>query len=471
MSQAVVSKDVVVIGGGISGLATAYRLQQQGLDVLLVEISDRVGGSIQTEVHDGFLVDCGPNSTLDTSPEIGTFIDQLGLSSSRLYANEKASRRYILRGGRLRPLPMKPPAFLASDLFSMRAKLRLLREPFIAPASGSDDESLASFVHRRLGQEFLDYAVNPFTAGVYAGDPARLSVQSAFKKLYDLEQNYGSLIKGAIKGAKERKKRAEVAKDRARLFSFRRGMVELIERLSSEIGDEISTRTTVSQIEPLGEAGNGFSIYLTTDGRERKVRSSSVVVATPAYVAAELVERMDPKLAVVLNQIAYPPVAVVFLGFKNDFKSRPLDGFGFLVPEVEHRRILGTIWNSTIFPGRVPDGGAALTTFVGGMRQPEIAEKEDEEVVRIVTDELADIMGLSGTPTVVRVKRWRRAIPQYEIGHAKRLAAIEAFEKKTPGFFISGNYRGGISVGDCIVASLAMSERVESYCKEVTCHE
>ncbi|MFQ5708594.1 MAG: protoporphyrinogen oxidase, partial [bacterium] len=220
MSDQSVEKDAVIIGGGISGLATAYRLLKSGLDILLLEKSAHIGGAIHTEEFDGFLIDYGPNSTLDTSPRIGGFLKEIGLQDERVAANANAKRRYILKNGQLLPLPMNPPQFVMSRLFSLRAKLRLLREPFISAAPHDQEESIAEFVERRLGREFLDYAINPFIAGVYAGDPCRLSVRSAVSKIYGLEKKYGSLIKGAIKGAKERKKRRESDKTKAQLFSF-----------------------------------------------------------------------------------------------------------------------------------------------------------------------------------------------------------------------------------------------------------
>ncbi len=467
MTAPALSTDVVVIGGGISGLATAFRLKKQGLRVLLLEKSARLGGSIQTETEDGFLIDAGPSSTLDTSPEIRDLLHELDLSGQRVNANDRASRRYILKAGRLKALPMSPPAFLRTDLFSLRAKLRLLREPFIAPAASDEDESLAAFVERRLGREFLDYAINPFTAGVYAGDPRLLSVKSAFRKIYDLEQNYGSLIKGAIKGAKARKQRADIAKDRAQLFSFRGGMQELVKRLEQELQDNLNYPTTAEQIESVTHDSGKFSIPCTHAGASLTVTCNAVVLTTPAYVSAQLLSPFQASPATALNGIKYPPVAVVFLGFKKAAKCRPLDGFGFLVPEVEQRKILGTIWSSVIFPDRAPDGGVALTTFVGGMRQPEIAGLEDDELLAVVLQELKDIMQLAGVPDVVKIKRWPKAIPQYEIGHAARIAAIEDFERQTPGLFVAGNFRSGISVGDCIVASRMTAAKVAAHCKSV----
>ncbi|MCG8608132.1 protoporphyrinogen oxidase [bacterium] len=464
MSKPSVQKDVVILGAGISGLATAYRLSKSGLDVLVLEKSDHIGGAIRTEECDGFLIDYGPNSTLETSPKIRNFVEEIGLIEDRVGANASAKRRYVLRNGELQPLPMSPPALITSKLFSASAKLRLLKEPFIAPAPQDKEETIAEFVERRLGREFLDYAINPFVAGVYAGDPARLSVRSAVSKIYALEKNYGSLIKGAIKGARERKKRAETDKTKAELFSFKKGMSQMTEALQSALGDRIEPAVQVKKLEEPADAGASYVVDFSDGSEQIQVSTKSLVFTTPAFVTANYLEPLSSALANELRDIVYPPVALVFLGFKTSVACRSLDGFGFLVPQVEDRKILGAIWSSTIFPNRAPEGGIALTTFVGGMRQPELAEQDEEQLSAMVQDELSELLDLQGTPDIVAVKKWHRAIPQYELGHQKRLDAVHEFESQHPGIFISGNFRGGISVGDCIIQSEGVAEKVREHC-------
>jgi len=458
-----IEKDTVIIGAGISGLATAFRLQRAGLNVLALEKSDHIGGAILSEQHDGFLIDYGPNSTLDTSPKIREFINEVGVQDRRVNANSSASRRYVLRDGVLQALPMNPPQFLKSKLFSWKAKLRLFAEPFISPAPEDKEETIAEFVKRRLGQEFLDYAINPFVAGVYAGDPDRLSVRSAVPKIYALEKNYGSLIKGAIKGAKERKKRAETDKTRAQLFSFQNGMDELPVALKKSLGNCIQTK---SEIKRIRWSDDSWTVEYSRAGQQMTVTARSLIFTTPAYVTANLLQSFDSTLSETLREIVYPPVAMVFLGFKKQPQCRPLDGFGFLVPKVENRNILGTIWSSTIFPNRAPKGGIALTTFVGGMRQPELVNRDDEELLKLVQSDLREIMGLAGQPDIVKIKRWEKAIPQYELGHQQRIDAVGNFENAHAGIFISGNFRGGISVGDCIVQSEGVARKVVEFCRK-----
>jgi oxygen-dependent protoporphyrinogen oxidase len=459
-----IEKDTLIIGAGISGLATAFRLQRAGLDILILEKSDHIGGAILSQQHDGFLIDYGPNSTLDTSPKIREFIKAVEIEERRVNANASASRRYVLRSGVLQALPMNPPQFIKTKLFSWRAKLRLFAEPFISPAPADKEETIAEFVKRRLGQEFLDYAINPFVAGVYAGDPDRLSVRSAVAKIYALEKNYGSLIKGTIKGAKERKKRAETDKTRAQLFSFQNGMGELVEALKKNLGDCIQTKTEIKRIR---RSDDSWTVEYTQAGKPKTVTAKSLIFTTPAYVTANLLQALDPNLFEKLREIVYPPVAMIFLGYKTQPQCRPLDGFGFLVPKVENRNILGTIWNSTIFPNRAPETGIALTTFVGGMRQPELVSRDDDELLKLVQSDLREIMGLAQQPEIVKIKRWEKAIPQYELGHQQRINAAENFELNHPGVFISGNFRGGISVGDCIVQSESVAEKMSEFCREL----
>lgn len=450
-------KDAIIVGGGISGLAVAHRLKAAGRDILLLEKGKRLGGAVLTRKTSGFLIDCGPNSTLETSSEIHDFVDGLGLADERVYANSEAKKRYILKNGKLQALPASPPAFFASKLFSARAKFRLLAEPFIKPAPEENEETIAEFVERRLGREFLDYAINPFVAGVYAGDPKKLSVQSAVRKVYALERDYGSLIRGAIKGAKARKARGDVEKTKAQLFSFRGGMSVLTDRLAEKLGSIIQTNCEMTSVKPL--ADGGYEVSLRNGAKNVSLETAQIVFATPAHVTAAVLRAFNSNLSAALEEIDYPPVAVVFLGYESKPPGRDLDGFGFLVPEVEQRKILGTIWSSTIFPERAPNGGAALTTFVGGDRQPEIAEKEEAEIVEIVLTELKDILSFRKQPDVVHVHRWQKAIPQYKLGHGKRIAAVEDFEAAHPGLHIAGNFRDGVSLGDCVFNSKALAER------------
>jgi oxygen-dependent protoporphyrinogen oxidase len=440
------NKRVAVVGAGISGLATAYWLKNNDRDVTVFERAPRVGGTIVTEESDGFLLDLGPNSSLETTQALKDLIRDLGIEDRRVYANEASNNRYVLRDGQLHALPMSPPAFLKTRLFSTGAKFRLLKEPFVAPTDGNDI-SLADLVRYRLGNEILDYAINPFVAGVYAGDPENLSAAAAFPKLYALEQKYGSFIKGAIKGARERKKRGEVAKDRARLFSFSNGMEILPRALESVLGENIRLNSSISQVE---KKERQLDLHVAQEGNERVESFDQVVLSVPTDSLAGILKNVAPGLSERVGAVAYPPVAVVFTGFKTESVARELDGFGFLVPLVERRKILGSIWSSTIFPGRAPEGYVALTTFVGGTRRPDDVALDDDRLLELVVDDLDAIIGLRGDPTLVRIKRWLRAIPQYAMGYQDVQRMFDEVESEVAGLYFAGNFRRGISIGDSV---------------------
>jgi protoporphyrinogen/coproporphyrinogen III oxidase len=451
---------VVVIGAGISGLATAWWLQGGGHPVTLIEAASRPGGTIGTIRDAGYLIETGPNSTLETSPLIGQLLEQTGTAAGRVYANPAAKNRYILRGGALLPLPLSPPAFLATRLFSTGAKLGLLRELFTGRSAPDAEETVAQFVRRRLGAEFLDYAINPFVAGVYAGDPERLAVRAAFPRLFEIEQQYGSLIRGQIQGARERRRRQEVSKQAAPMLSFHDGMQTLTDGIAARIADlRLGTRAT-----GIARGGDsGWEVNAAGPQGTVTLHASTVVVATPADAAALLVRPHAPAASAALEAIPYPPVASVASAYARADVAHALDGFGFLVPKKEERRILGTIFSSTLFGDRAPDGMVLLTTFVGGMRQPELAQQDPTAIAALVQDELTSLLGVRAAPQRVWVNRWQRAIPQYTLGHLARLAAIDEAERALPGLFLCANYRGGIAVADCIKSSRAAADRVAQH--------
>jgi oxygen-dependent protoporphyrinogen oxidase len=453
---------VVIIGGGISGLATAWWLHKSSIDVQVLEQGKHPGGTMQTVRTKEWLVETGPNSALETTPLFKRMFQDLGITDQVLYASEAGNNRYILRNGTLHALPMTTPAFFRSRLWTIYGKLRLLKEPFVRRAD--HEETIADFVERRLGKEFLDYAINPFVSGVYAGNPEQLSVRAAFPKLYALEDKYGGLIRGQIMGARERKKRAERAKDRARMFSFKNGMQTFPDAIAAALSKRVLTGSTVKKLIPkrMGKTVR-YIVSGTKNGRPFECDADAVLTAIPSYAMAKLVEPLDRILADSLKNIYYPPVAEVSLGFKLLDIARPLDGFGFLVPAKEQRRILGTIWSSSLFPGRSPSGHALLTTFVGGSHQPQLTEEDDDRITSIVVEELSSIMGVKGNPVFKKIFRWPRAIPQYNLGHLSIIGDIESFEQRHPGLFLSGNYRGGISVGDCIMSSEKMARLVMGY--------
>jgi oxygen-dependent protoporphyrinogen oxidase len=435
-----------------------------GVNVRVLEQESEAGGTMKTRIERGFLSELGPNSALETTPLIGSLVSDLGLADEFLYADPASKNRYILKQGRLRALPLSPLSFLSTDLFSARAKLRLLKEPFVGRAL--KEESIADFVTRRLGREFLDYAIDPFVAGIFAARPEALSVRAAFPKLYALEQDYGSLIKGMILGRKKRRLRQEQSKDRARSFSFRRGMQSLPLRLASTLGPRITcdARVTgiriVSDDQEISSTGTKHTVEYLHGGRTRHVEAAAIVIATPAGAAAGLIRPISAATSAELASIEYPPVVSLFLGYRQHEVAAPLNGFGFLVPSLEKRNILGCLWSSSLFPHRSPEGHIGLTVFVGGGRQPELTEAGDTELLAMVLRDLETIMQIRGKPVYWSMTRWKQAIPQYVLGHQRVMDTLRNFEQTHRGLFFCSNFRGGISVGDCIQNSESIARQV-----------
>ncbi len=457
------STPTLVIGGGISGLTTAFWLKERGVEVMLLEKEATVGGTMKTIHEDEWLVETGPNSALDTTPLFGQMFDRLGILGERIDADPASNKRYILKDKMLHALPTSPGSFLGTRLWSLPGKLRLLKEPFIKPVN--KEETIAEFVERRLGREFLDYAINPFVAGVYAGNPEQLSVRAAFPKLFALEKKYGGLIKGMILGRQERKQRAEKGKDQAGMFSFNNGMETFPLAIGYSLRDSIKTGCTVYEIA-YDRASSTFRIHVLLDGMEQTIHARSLVLATPARDAALLLRQQIPSLGAILQRIYYPPVAEVFLGFHKRQMHRPLDGFGYLIPAKEKRKILGTIWSSSLFPNRAPKDHVALTSFVGGSRQPEVLDMDDAYLVTLVERELQAIMQVEGRSVFSKVIRWERAIPQYNIGHLELMRELSAIETSHPGLFFCNNFRGGIAVGDCVMSGERTAGKIANYLKE-----
>lgn len=447
---------ITILGAGISGLATAFWLHNDGFDVTVLESKNEPGGSMVTRHEEGFLIDYGPNSGLETTPLIGKIVAAVGLGDEMIYADEKADKRYILRNNRLHALPTSPTAFLKTKLFTPKAKLRLLAEPFLGKSKEGYYQSVSEFVKRRLGREFLDYAINPFVAGVFAGNPDNLSVKSAFPKLYRLEELYGGLFKGLVLGARERKRQAEQSKQSARLFSFKKGMQSLPEAIAGKLGDKIKYNCNV---EKVAKSATKFKVLYNHTGKLKENIADIILSTVPAYQAAAIFDQ-ESKLINHFNKIYYPPVKVLYLGFRQETVGRPLDGFGFLIPEKENKRFLGTIWSSTIFPYRAKNNLAAFTLFIGGARSPELFDNENDKLVDSVIKEFKEIMNINSDPVFIKEKMWPKAIPQYSLGYIEHERYFEKFEADNPGIFLSGNYRGGISVGDCIKNSELTYKRI-----------
>ncbi len=434
-----------MVGAGISGLTAAFRLKLGGRRVAVLEAAARVGGAIETFSEDGWLFEMGPNTVLENDESVGRLIRDAGLDGEKIAAAPSAKRRYLYKGGELVPLPGGPGGFLTTPLFPFGAKLRLLREPWIGRPPEGTEESIGQFVRRRLGTAFLDYAVGPFVSGVYAGDPERLSVRWAVPKIHGLEQAHGSLIRGALAGRKG-------PRPGGGMISFREGLETLPRRLAREIGD---VRTGVAA-QRIARMEGGFRI----DTSAGPVEASRVVLAVPADVAARLLEEVTSGASLQLSEIPYAAVAVVSLGWRREDVGHPLAGFGFLAPRKEGLRVLGCLFPSEIFAGRAPEGHVALAAFGGGRTDPEFAAWDDDRILATVLGELRGPLRLRGEPAFRLIRRWPRAIPQYEVGHGRYVERAREIERALPGLHLGGNFLGGVSVPDCIRNGTALAAEI-----------
>lgn len=451
-------KSVAIIGAGITGLTAAFYLKRNGIPVTVYEAGEHAGGVIQSVREDGWLAECGPNTILETSPRIGQLVLDAGLESRRLFPDPKAEARYVVRYKRPIAMPGSPPGFLTTELFSLKAKLGVLREPFVPARRDGAEESIAEFVVRRLGREFLDHAIDALVAGVYAGDPRKLSVQQAFPKLAALEAKYGSLIKGQILGARERKKRGEVAKDRAPKFSFDDGLQVLPDTLCERLGDSVRLRTSVTK---LTQTAAGWILDLQAGDGGSRAEHSAVIYAGTAYRLAELkMETPSPVDFAAFSEIRHPPIASVVLGFRREDVTHPCEGFGALIPKVEGFKILGTIFSSSLFPNRAPAGHLTLTSYIGGERQPELAALPPEQLYELTCADLRVLLGVKGEPVFRHSAFYPKAIPQYNVGYGRFRELMNTIEANTPRFFLAGHYRDGVSLGDSIVSGCNVAERV-----------
>ncbi|MCI0390881.1 MAG: protoporphyrinogen oxidase [Acidobacteria bacterium] len=443
----------IIIGAGISGLVAAHRLKKLGRNVLLIEGSDHAGGVIQSVDAEGFLIEQGPNSLRGTH-EFLDLVEELDLTNELVTADPRAPA-YVYADGELHAVPMSPPALIKTKLISNSAKLRLLREPFVKAPDGAGEESIASFVRRRLGDEILERLVAPFISGVYAGDPEHLSIQACFPKLAEFEAEAGSILRGALRtsrASRRQSSRPQRSLRQYRLCSFRRGLHSLPRSLAKAIGDSLLCEARVTSIKN-NENTNRSTQYTVTiaHGGEQKIfNSQTVVVATPAFAAGRLLAECAPDISTPIAGIPYVSIASVSLAYRNEQLTRKPDGFGFLAPRGEGLRTLGSIWSSSLFAERAPQGWVCTTNFIGGATDPEAVSLDDQELIRVVHNDLSKVLGITGQPRRLPITRYERAIPQYNIGHAARVAKLEAALHNYKGLWLAGNYLHGVSVGDCI---------------------
>jgi protoporphyrinogen/coproporphyrinogen III oxidase len=450
--------EITIIGGGLTGLTLGYYLIKAGKKVTILEKENRVGGVIHTVNEDEFTYETGPNSGVLGSVEIVSLFEDFEGKCQLELANQKSKKRLILKNGQWSPLPSGPKQALQTKLFTRKDKFRILLEPFRKRGTNSF-ETVSELVLRRLGKSFLDYAVDPFIAGIYAGDPAQLVTRYALPKLYNLEQKYGSFIIGAIKKKSEPKTELEKKANRE-VFSVKGGLQNLIDALESGVDNQnIFCGCKDIKIQP-DENGYGIS-YKTREQEEIMINSSIVVTTTGGYALHPMLPFVDKNLLKPIFDLRYAKVIQVICCYKK-WKGKTLDAFGGLVPSMEDRRILGVLFTSSIFSERAPEGGAILSVFIGGIRKPEMMTKSDSEIEQIVLSEIKTTLSCDDKPDIFRIFRYQNAIPQYDHTSKERLEAIDAIEKKYPGLKLAGNIRDGIGIADRVKqAKIIADELIE----------
>ncbi len=440
-------KETVIIGAGITGLTTAFYLNRAGRDFLVLEKKERVGGVIQTIRENGFTYETGPNTGVIGQPEAASLFEDIGKEAELEIADPRVKKRYILKEGQWQALPSGLFQAAGTPLFTLKDKFRILAEPF-RNKGRNPEETLEQMVLRRMGRSYLDYAVDPFILGVYAGDPATLVPRYALPKLYRLEQRYGSFIGGALKKRFE-KKTEEDKKTTRDIFSFKGGLQSLVDALYRQSGSD-NFRLGVREVK-LDRQEGGYRIsFAGPDGHQEYCHAGNVVVTSGINELPGLLPFVAPGRMKQLTHMRYAKVIEVALGFKRWEGMKP-DGFGGLIPFKEKRDILGILFISSFLPGRAPLKGALFTIFIGGLRRPDLFERSDDEIVTIIRREFKDLMGVEKfSPDLLKIFRYEWAIPQYEQSSGRRFELIKEIEREMPGLKLRGNFTGGIGLADRI---------------------
>jgi len=459
------SADVVIVGGGIAGLATAYELHRRQIPFVLLERGPRVGGVILSEAVDGFVVDAGPDALLIQKPEGIKLCEELGLGD-RLVATKLPRIAYIQRGGELHPLPAASVLgiptewrpFIKTRLFSWPGKIRMGMELFIPRRTDPADESIGAFMTRRFGREATTYLAEPLLAGIHAGDVDRLSIKALFPRFVEAERTQGSLLKAfRPKRPTSSQLPAPSSRTEGAFKSLPGGLSELVDAVVKALpADAIQLNTHVTQI-----GGNGPFVVRREDGAHLDTRA--LVLATPAFATSAMTSDLDADLSRVCGEISYASVATIALAFRRDQVVHPLTGSGFVVPRVENTGIMAGSWLSSKWPHRAPEGSVLLRTFVGGARDPQAIERSDRELVDLSIRALRPLLGISGEPSFTRVFRWKNANAQHEVGHLERVAAVDRAVSRHPGLYVTGSGFRGTGIPDCVADGRATAAQVASF--------
>lgn len=458
-------KHVVIVGGGISGLSTAYYLQKKAasfpLTVTVVERDPVLGGKIATHREDGFIMEGGPESFVTRKPEAWELCHELGLAD-RLVGTTGSGKNYVLHNSKPALVPTNPIAFIKTPLLSLGGKLRLLKEPFTKPRTASSDESLGSFLRRRIGDEAVENLAKPAIGSIYLGDVDKMSVQVSFDRFAEMEREHGSLVKGMFALMKEkraeRKASGQPREKKPSFATLQTGLMELIEALADRIGGEILTATAVTNFDYDPTRARPYAVTLDNGDT---LHADAVVLSTPTFVMADMLEDHNATIAEQLRQVVYHPVTTVNVAFNRSDVGQPFDGFGVVVPDSEDSQLLAVEGMSVKFPHRAPDDQFVLRAFVGGSRTPQLAELPEDELLKLVKRELASMFAILAEPTAVHITRWLPANPQPPVGHLAMIRDIEATLADTlPRLYLTGAGMRGQGIPDCIRQSRALTGRI-----------
>lgn len=444
--------DVAIIGGGVSGLATAYDLQRQGFRVVVLERQARAGGNAVSERTGGFLMEHGPSTVNAATGEALDFSRELGLDGMRCELGDGVRRRYLVNDGALNAISIHPFGFLTSGYLSLPGRLRMMAEITMPRRRGGEEETVAQFCTRRFGTEFTHRVMEPLVGGLFAGRASELSVSAVFPALKRLELEHRSITLGML-----RRRRQSGQMPGRRLFSWQNGIGSLPRSLAAYLGGAVQTGIVVHRIL---HHGGGFRIVTGSNGT---IHATAVVIATQPHIAAQLLEPVDADAAVAAGAIDAPPLAVVFAGYRREQVAHPLDGLGYLAAPGEGRELSGVQFCSTMFPGRAPEGHVAIAGYIGGARAPELARLPADELAGLARREFAELIGAKGDPVVTRVRHWPLGIPQYRLGHGDRIDCLSELGQRVPGLFMTGNYFRGPSVAMCLANARDTAFNVDGY--------
>lgn len=437
--------NVLVLGGGISGLAVAWNLYKAGIPFKLIEKKAETGGVISSHITHDTVLDFGPNSLRDRDGSIRKLAEEVGLRDEIVQISEAFKTRFIVRNKKLHALTPSPLTFLTTKVISGKSKLRVLAEPFISKGS-SEDESMGAFLERRIGKEAVEYLVDPVFSGIYAGDIYRISKKEILPKLAENEQKFGSIVMGALRSKREK---PEI---KPMVLTFRKGIQQLTEAISTELSDHILNE----EVTGIRKTKRGFEVETS----EQKYHAEKVISCLPAHSLSSVLNGFDPALSQTLRSIDYAPMLSTQVIFNAKGIELPQSGFGFLIPRKENLRLLGAIWKSSIFPELTSKGKTHFTLMTGGAHDPDILSDDIQDVEQKILSEFSELMHTSSKPEFIKSKLWRKAIPQFHVGYESTRSEFKRAEAATPGFYLGGNYRWGVSVPDCVKGAEKLVQKI-----------